>query len=492
MSKRSLRKPILAASSGILAALTMPGFGAWPLVFVALIPLFYAVEGKDRFASAFLFAAAFFALDLRWLLTLYRFSPLIIPGFLLLIAYLSLFFALFGLIVRFRNRPGGITFIIVTALWFSLSEYLRTFGPLKIGFSDLYQSLYRVPVLIQAASYVGPWPITALIAAVNGSFYLGLRRKKARYAMIGISLIGALAIFALLPHPKADRTTTVAIVSSNVDQEEKLDGRNLPDLADRYIELGERASSQGPELIVFPESILPAYILREDRLRVRFARLAEESGGEVLLGTGDYRNGRIYNSVALFSPEESTVETYDMVRPVPFGEYIPGRRIWEAIGLKHLVGSFLPQDLTEGEGYSPLDGIGTPICFESTFPEPARRFVRNGASLLVTVTNDAWFSGSSELEAHFAAAVFRAVENRRFMVQAANGGISGIIDPAGRIEGSTRKEGVLRGKVGRLTAISPYSRWGDLPFIILAGTGLVTIFIGDAKKRRGSSHPRPQ
>jgi len=493
MTDRLVSKPILAASSGILAALAMPGFGAWPLVFISLVPLFYAVDGKNRFACAFLFAAAFFALDLRWLLTLYRFSPLIIPGFLLLIAYLSLFFALLGLIIRFRNRPGGALFIVTAALWFSLFEYLRTFGPLGIGFSDLYQSLYRVPALIQAASYIGPWPITALVAAVNASFYLALDRKKARYALTGVLLIGAMAVFAAIPHAEVDPSTTVAIVSSNVDQETKLEGKNLSALTDRYLLLGERAASGGPQLIVFPESILPAYILREEDLSSRFARLAEESGAAVLLGTGDHRNGRIYNSVAVFLPDRSIVETYEMVRPVPFGEYIPGRRIWEAIGLKRLVDSFLPHDLSRGREYSPIEGIGTPICFESTFPSPSRRFVENGATLLVTVTNDAWFRGSSELKAHFAAAVFRAVENRRFTIQAANGGISGIIDPTGRIEGSTREEGVLRGKIGRLTSISPYSRWGDLPFLTLAGIGLVLIIISRMKKkRRGLSDPRPQ
>jgi len=490
MGKDSPCKPILAAVSGILAALAMPGFGGWPLAFVALIPLFYAIDGNGRFSSALLFASAFFALDLRWLLTLYRFSPLIVPGFLFLIAYLAIFFALFGLVIRPRYRSGGFTFVLAVALWFSLSEYLRTFGPLGIGFSDLYHSLYRVPVLIQAAAYVGPWPVTGLIAAVNGSFYLGIKRRKAVYAAAGMSLIGVLAIFSLLPSPEADRTTSVAVVSSTVAQEEKLEGGNLPDLADRYIALGERAASQNPDLIVFPESILPAYILREERIFSRFARLAETSEGYILIGTGDYRNGRIYNSVALFSPEESTVKIYDMVRPVPFGEYIPGRRIWEGLGLERLVDSFLPQDVTRGEGYSPLDGTGTPICFESTFPGISRRFAVNGASLIVTVTNDAWFSERSEAEAHFAAAVFRAVENRRFTIQASNGGISGIIDPTGRIVASTKEEGVLRGNVGRMEAISPYSRWGDLPFIALAGIGVLAILIRNTKGG-GEHRPRP-
>lgn len=477
MTERPFCKPILAASSGIVAALAMPGFGAWPLVFFALVPLFYALEGERWFKSSLLFAAVFFGLDLRWLLTLYRFSPLIIPGFIILVAYFSLFFTLTGLIVRFQNRPKGALFIVAAAVWLSLSEYLRTFGPLEIGFSDLHQSLYRVPALIQAASYIGPWPITGLIAAANASFYLALKGRKTRYALLGIGLIGILAAFSLSPWTMEGPSTPVAIVSSTVDQEEKLDPANLQRLADRYLELGERAASHEPELIVFPESILPAYILREEDLHSRFSRLAEDSRAEVLVGTGDYRDGKIYNSVALLPPGGTPPAIYDMVRPVPFGEYIPGRRIWEAIGLKRLADSFLPYDLSRGNRYSPLSGIGTPICFESTFTSPSRCFAKNGATLLVIVTNDAWFAGSSELEAHFAGTVFRAVENRRFILQAANGGISGIIDPEGKVIGSTKKEGVLTGSVSRSSRLSLYTEWGDIPFLLLVGIGLALLIL---------------
>ncbi len=483
MNKVLPRKPILAVSSGILTALAMPGFGGWPLIFVALVPLLYALDGKGRFLSTSLFAGAFLAIDLRWLLTLQRFSPLVIPGFILLIGYLSVLFAVGSFILKGRFKGGH--FIIAMGVWFSFFEYLRTIGPLGIGFPSIYHSLYRVPALIQAASYLGPWPISGLLAAVNASFYLALKKRRVGYALTGAALIGAMAAFSLIPIDEGGAPMMVAVVSSNVEQEEKLDSANLARLSDRYLKLGERAVAVGADLIVFPESILPAYILREKGLSSQFERLAEDSGGEVLLGTGDYRNGRIYNSVALFSPTPGSVETYDMVRPVPFGEYIPARRIWEKIGLKPLVDSFLPQDLSRGEGYTPLEGIGTPICFESTFPGPSRRFVLSGATLIVTVTNDAWFTVSSELAAHFAAAVFRAVENRRFTIQAANGGISGIIDPRGRIIGSTRSEGVLIGEVVRRDDVSPYSRWGDLPFLIIVGVGIVSITASKIKKRDG-------
>ncbi|MCK5584999.1 apolipoprotein N-acyltransferase, partial [Candidatus Bipolaricaulota bacterium] len=197
--------------------------------------------------------------------------------------------------------------------------------------------------------------------------------------------------------------------------------------------------------------------------------LARRGETQILLGTGVYQDRKIYNGVALFSTMGELVGTFHMVRPVPFGEYIPGRSILEWLGLGTWARSFLPLDLSRGDGYVPLAQFGTPICFESTFPGPSRQLTKNGAQVLVTVTNDAWFDESSELAVHFSCAVFRAVENRRWVIQSANGGISGIVSPTGRILGVLSTEGVLTGEVELQTGTSPYTRWGDWIVLLVAG-----------------------
>jgi len=127
--------------------------------------------------------------------------------------------------------------------------------------------------------------------------------------------------------------------------------------------------------------------------------------------------------------------------------------------------------------------VGTPICFESTFPTASREFVRNGASLLAVVTNDAWFPGSSELPAHFACAVFRAVETRRYLLQAANEGISGVIDQHGRIIASQEEEGIVTASVMRLTDESFYTRYGDLPLYTLFVTAVLIAGVMEVRKK---------
>ena len=466
-------------------ALVMPGLSLGMLSFVALIPLLFVLENGGGFLASYTAGLVFFLINLRWMFTLTRFDMLAVPGTLLLFLYLGIYFGLFSLtlgFIRKRWRSDRALLIIFPVL-FTLFEILLNVGPFALGFSSFYQALYRYPVLIQMAAYLGPWSITAIVAFVNVAFYLVIIRRRLLFVMLGSGGIMLLLIFFLVPVSNSGEQMNVAIVSSQVPQEEKLDDRNLFTLLNRYTALGQKAAADNPDFIVFPESILPGYILRDDRLLPQFTSLARSSGAQILLGTGDYVHGRIYNSVAAITPRGVLLGTYDMVHPVPFGELIPGRSLLEKIGLGAFIDSFLPQEVTPGDSYKPLAGVGTPICFESTFPSTSRALARNGASLLAIVTNDAWFAGSSELPAHFACAIFRAVETRRYTVQAANGGISGVIDQRGRIIISRDKETVISGRVTRLTRESFYTRYGDVPLYILFAAGLLVVVIMEVRKK---------
>jgi len=493
MPRLNARKAVASSISGILMAFAMPGFGFVPLAFICLVPLFYAIAEETRLRRrlvyGLLFGVTFFALDQRWILTLYRFSPLVVPGFILAVFFLGLFFGLFAAAMS-PSRRGRmeIQLLLIAPAAFTLLEMARAQGPLGTGFSMLYTSLYHLPVMIRIAPLLGSWAITALIVLVNASLYLALRRRRASYALIGLASLAALLLPALVPVPPAGESVRVAIVSSTVQQEVKLDARNLPELTARYVDLGEEAIAQDVDLVVFPESILPAFILSDQSILGQLQDLATEGSAQILFGTGVYERPLIRNEVALLDETGDLVGTYAMVRPVPFGETIPGRRIWEAIGLKGLMDSFLPLDLTPGTSYAPVGGIGTPICFESSFPDGARGGSRLGADLLAVVTNDAWFVGSSELYAHFASAVFRAVETGRDLIQAANGGVSGLINARGRILTETTVETVTVGELHRRTGQTLYVRMGDWPLVIILSLALgMGLLLNGKGCRRG--HP---
>ena len=473
MTRLTRKETLLSLLSGILASFAMPGFGAFPLVFFSLVPLFLVLDEHGGFWPGFIFGLAFFAIDLRWIVTLARFHPIVIVGYVLLAIYFAIGCGILGAALAWRRCSRMSAWLVLAPALFVLAEYLRTLGPLGMGFSTLYGALYRAPWLIQSASIFGSWFISGAIAAVNGSLYLLLRERNLRFAFLAVGLLALLAAFAFLPQPtQGIDSMKVAVVSSKVQQEVKLDGRNLNELLTRYMQLANEALDTGPDLIVFPESILPAYILQNKSLKNLFAELAQRGETQILLGTGVYQDRKIYNAVALFSATGEAAGTYYMVRPVPFGEYIPGRDILERLGLGPWVQSFLPIDLSRGDGYIPLAEFGTPICFESTFPSPSRQLTRNGSQVLITVTNDAWFNESSETAAHFSCTVFRAIENRRWVIQAANGGISGIVSPTGQIVASLDAEGVISGEIQMRGGMSLYTRWGDWA-VLLTSCALV-------------------
>jgi apolipoprotein N-acyltransferase len=170
------------------------------------------------------------------------------------------------------------------------------------------------------------------------------------------------------------------------------------------------------------------------------------------------------NSAALLDPRGDQISRYDKMHLVPFGEYIPFRRLlFFAESLTKQVGDFVP-----GGNYSMglVNGrkVSTIICYESIFPNLVRQFVNRGSELIVLITNDGWFGVSSAPYQHLRMGVVRAVENRRYMVRTANTGISAIIDPYGRIEAETPigVRTILDGTARLRSDRTFYTRYGDV------------------------------
>jgi apolipoprotein N-acyltransferase len=180
------------------------------------------------------------------------------------------------------------------------------------------------------------------------------------------------------------------------------------------------------------------------------------------------------NSAYLLRPDGVVAGRYDKVHLVPYGEYVPLRQLFPFIGkLVAGIGDFRP-----GKGFDPLvsDGrrLGVLICYEGIFPEAARDYKRNRADLLVNITNDAWFGRTSAPYQHLSMTVFRAVENRLYLVRAANTGVSAVIDPTGVILSRTGlfERTVLKGEVKFIDEKTFYAAYGDL-FVYLCGLLLI-------------------
>ena len=239
----------------------------------------------------------------------------------------------------------------------------------------------------------------------------------------------------------------IALIQGNIEQNRKWDDSYQSEVFDAHVNLTMQASREKPDLIVWPESATPFYFQADRNFGPKMIELAKNSGSFILFGTPGYEikdNGIVsYNRAYLLSREGDVVGKYDKIHLVPFGEYVPLRKILFFIDkMVEGVGEYQSgEEYTIFEIRNPKSKIqnffGTLICFEVIFPDLVRRFVKNGAEFLVNITNDGWYGKTAASSQHIAMVAFRAVENRVPVVRAANTGISGIIEPTGKIAKET-------------------------------------------------------
>jgi apolipoprotein N-acyltransferase len=316
-------------------------------------------------------------------------------------------------------------------------------------------------------------------------------------------MVGIVALLAFglhrVQHSSPAKTLRVAAVQTNVSQTQKLEGLAPEQILDTCDRLSALAVQHQPDvqLIVWPEGSFPQRV-SYDNLAVQLpAMLAERSGADLLFGADSEEGGRAYNSAVLVSPK-GEVQLYRKVHLVPFGEYIPLRHSFPPFAA--IAGIWVPGDFAAGTEHTVFDltspdiRVAPLICFEDTVGDLVRRFVVNGANLLVDVTNDGWFLHSSGSRQHLANAIFRCVENRRPMVRAANTGVTCFVNEFGHVTqilqddtGSTFNEGVLTGEINvpqdrQLTFYARHGEWLAQVCVVVTFLALIFIFV---RRKRG-------
>jgi apolipoprotein N-acyltransferase len=258
-----------------------------------------------------------------------------------------------------------------------------------------------------------------------------------------------------------------------------------------------------PDLLVWPESSMPDPVPDENGASNRFVKqLSASWKTDLLLGTLDFEPGRDYNTAVLVSNGGERMQIYRKIHLVPFGEYIPLRQSFPLFAA--IAGTWVPGDFTRGTEFTVFDlsdqiaRIAPLICFEDTVGDLVRRFVMNGANLLVDITNDGWFLRTAGSKQHLANAIFRCVENRRPMVRAANTGVTCFINEFGRPTqllqddtGDTFTEGVLTGEItvpqdGALTFYARHGEWFAECCAIVTAVAVIFVF-AFRKLRAGGS-----
>lgn len=438
------------------------GFCAWFALALMILPLRDATM-KESFYIGLLSGFVHFLSLLYWLVpTMHLYGPLpiviSIVCLLLLAFYLALYISFFSMTIVFlRSRPGGLL-LIVPALWVSF-EYLRSYLFTGFPWGLIGYSQYHYLYLIQISDLFGVYGVSFFLGLVNAALllailHLGRARWQGRLVQLrpaGGALVCALVVILMVAgygkwrldridrEIAAARKSRIAVVQGNIEQSLKWDESLAAPTTEKYISLSERIAPPAPDLVVWPETALPFYLYYDKELTERVLTAIDRMNTNFLVGCPSYAYDPLINQLWLFNsayminPEGRVTGKYDKSHLVPFGEYVPLKKWLPFVGkMVPQIGDFFSGPKGHLLSISGMD-IGVQICYEVIFPDLSAQMIRNGGELIVNITNDAWFGRTAAPRQHFSMALFRAVENRRTLVRAANTGISAFADPAGRV-----------------------------------------------------------
>jgi len=445
-------KILFSILSGIFLAMAFPKLNFYPLAWVALVPFFYVLlltnSLKERLKIGFVFGTVFFALNLFWVNELFRFVTFwAVLGFLMLVLFQMLFVLLFCYIFHQISEriKIDIFFPIVVAFLWVFVEWLRALGPFGVSAGVVGYSQANFLAFIQIASFSSVYGVSFVVIMFNMALANGLARKKYFGLIAAVVIIAGGFYYGQNALWDADCTrtkcvyTSIAIIQPNIDQMDKMKTSEVMRTYEIQDKMSRQAASQGAEIIIWPETAVFSYLLQDQVLSSRIRKLAVETGKWLIIGTPYYEKGKIFNSMVSISPSGEIVSRFNKLHLVPFGEYLPFRTllfpILKAVG-------YYDQDFSPSQNDNAVFAAGKnivpAICFESTFPSLVKQRVKINSSFILTLTNDAWFGNSSAAYFHLNTGIFRAIENRKYFIQAANTGISGSIDPYGRVMNRSR------------------------------------------------------
>ena len=478
----------LSVISGILLALAFPNVGAGWLVFVALLPLFVSLGkargGWESASLGFLSSTAMWLLMVPWVVRVmshYGGLPYV-TGVLLFIAMcvlLGLYGALFGFAV-WRIRPGNSfgRWLLVPLAWAAV-EYARTYLLTGFPWNLIAAAIVDYTPLVQFDRVGGPYLLGVLILLPSTLLaWLIVSHDRTRpKGIVQLLAIGSVTIVCfvwwatglvaakLIARPADGPVARAALLQPNISQEMRWDSENLLAIYRRMMTMTAEAIHGGKaQIIIWPESTVPLSYATTDEYRGAIEAISRQYNVDVILGSvaeDPSQPNKLWNAAFLVSGGR-TIGHYDKIRLVPFGEYVPLRKmLFFAQKLVHAVGEF-----EFGTKDTPLDGrfrYGPAICYEIVYPQIPRAQVVHGANVLVTITNDAWYDGTSAPRQHLNQVRLRAVETDRYVLRSGTTGISAFIDPTGRIvqDLPMGRQGIIYADFQPRTTITPYVRLGD-------------------------------
>jgi apolipoprotein N-acyltransferase len=460
----TLKNSLLAFVSAILLVFAFPDFNLWFLAWFALVPLFFAIEKeKDSVVKTFvlgwIFGTVFFFGSCWWLsfaMITYGGIPTPFAYILVLIitTTVGLCFGVFGsLLSVLLKKFGSYAIFAAPFLWIAV-EFVRY----SVVFNNWNMIAYSQAFnesLIQSAQYGGIYLVGFLIVFLNAFFtfiFLPIQKTKIIYRLIpvlAVLIVGSTIYLSMgessasnIP-PNEDTSADVVAIQPDVPMS-GLNYEKWKNLRERHVLLAEKglkelseqnnSESKKPLLVIFPESPMNYMYGEDDEFRAFINSFALKHNAYVLFNSAEPNivKQNYFNSAILVNPKGEKIGQYDKIHLVPFGEYAPVPESLKEF-IPTLVGSF---ELGKEYDLFPIGDAkaGILICYESHFPTLSREFVKDGADVLIEMTNDGYLGPTGVLKQHLASAVFRAVETNRPVLRTTNIGITAYITPKGEIQ----------------------------------------------------------
>ncbi len=472
------------------------------LEWIALIPVLQAiltltadrtVKYRRLYGMGLIFFWIFYAINFHWFLYMYpldfagmsRAASAVVVGFACL--GLSLFqalgaailFPLMGLAVRGRwlSRHTVLHPVLFACLWTALEWWQAHSGWSGVPWARLSLGQAETVSILQSASVFGSYFITFLIVAVNGLLAYLLLNPSRRVLCAALALglffgnmgFGVIRMAAMRD---GDITLTAAAIQGNKGSLENWSAGSMDQVMEVYGDLSKEAAAEGADIIVWPETCIPANIDRQAWVYEYVTELSRECGVPILCGLFtrvEEGSEADYNSIVVALPDGTIHDTvYNKRNPVPFGEFVPFRNLVMTLVPPLASISTLAEDIPAGEDSVVFDldvgQVGSLICFDSIYEANAMDSIGNGAQLLAVSTNDSWFKDSRGVWMHHAQSQLRAIETGRYVVRSANTGVSSIISDRGEVLGTLEplKTGYVLEEVRLSERVTVYSVIGNV------------------------------
>jgi apolipoprotein N-acyltransferase len=477
ISIKSPKEIVLSLVTGILLGISFPPISASVFLFIALIPYLFVVQKRNGLAEinriTYLTMFVFGLITIYWVGSWTKEADpfLMISGVALLFFNPILFLIPSTLYYLAAKNFGKKTAIFFFPAFWVFYEYIYSVTDLKFPWLSLGNGLVSFNTFIQISDTIGVYGLSLLVLYINVFLYLiivdyfELRKIRLLKLVVTITLVLFPIIYGFKKNnekPNNFEKIKFGIIQPNLNPWNKWQEGNLDNLLDIYFDLSDKAINQGAKILVWPETALPVYLTMgsyenelqriKNFLRIRNVFLltgmpdatiyydkknAPEEAKPLQDTTSVYTS---YNSIFLINPNNNVIQKYGKQKLVPFGEKVPFVEYIPFLGdiIKWNVGISswnTGKDTTVFKLKLPnikdTVNIGGIICIESIYSDYVAQFADKGAEILVIVTNDSWYGNSSGPYQHKEYSKLRAVENRKFVVRSANGGISCVIDPSG-------------------------------------------------------------